>query len=112
MLLEASLPKNMPINPLSSEVMVKRMLSIRLSFNDIHIQAILKNISETFPVEFRRALFKTDTNYVVECYTASHYSVELPEIYDILATRKAMLAFENIKGDSGPSAKLICLFFN
>lgn len=100
MLLEASLPKNMPINPLSSEVMVKRMLSIRLSFNDIHIQAILKNISETFPVEFRRALFKTDTNYVVECYTASHYSVELPEIYDILATRKAMLAFENIKKET------------
>lgn len=100
MLVEASLPKSMPKNPLSSEVVVKRMLSMRLSFNDINIQAILKNVSETFPVELRRILFRTDISYMVECYTASHYSVELPEIYDIVSTRKAMLAFEDIKKEN------------
>lgn len=100
MLIEASLPKNMQKNPLSSEILVKRMLSMRLSFNDTHILTILKNISEVFPVEFRRVLFKTDISYVVECYAASHYSVELPEIYDIAGIKKAMLAFDNVKQEN------------
>lgn len=100
MLMEATLPMNMQKNHLSSEVMAKKMLSTRLPFNDTHIMAILKGISEVFPVEFRRVFFKTDINYIVECYAASHYSVESPEIYDINAVRKALLTLENMKKEN------------